>query len=38
MNEENINSLMNTLGEKLSEYFKIEKEQINKPKLKVIEI
>ena len=38
MNEENINSLVNTLGEKLSENFKIEKEQINKPKLKVIDI
>ena len=34
MNEENINSL----GEKLSNNFKIEKEQINKPKLKVIDI
>ena len=29
---------MNTLGEKLSNNFKIEKEQINKPKLKVIDI
>ena len=38
MNEENINSLVNTLGEKLSENFKIGKEQINKPKLKVIDI
>ena len=38
MNEENINSLVNTLGEKLSNNFKIEKEQINKPKLKVIDI
>ena len=35
MNKENINSLVNTLGEKLSNNFKIEKEQINKPKLKV---
>ena len=38
MNEENINSLVNTLGEKLTNNFKIEKEQINKPKLKVIDI
>ena len=38
MNEENINSLVNILGEKLSNNFKIEKEQINKPKLKVIDI
>ena len=37
MNDENINSLVNTLGEKLSNNFKIEKEQINK-KLKVIDI
>ena len=38
MNEVNINSLVNTLGEKLTNNFKIEKEQINKPKLKVIDI
>ena len=38
LNEENINSLVNTLGEKLSNSFKIEKEQINKHKLKVIDI
>ena len=38
MNEENINSLVNTLGEKFSNNFKIEKEQINKSKLKVIDI
>ena len=38
MNEENNNSHVNTLGEKLSNNFKIEKEQINKPKLKVIDI
>ena len=38
MNEENINSLVNTLGEKLSNNFKIEKEEINKPNLKVIDI
>ena len=38
MNEENINSLVNSLGEKLSSKVKIEKEQINKPKLKVIDI
>ena len=38
MNEENINSFVNTLGEKLSNNFKIEKEQINKPKRKVIDI
>ena len=38
MNEENINTLMNTLGGKLSNNFKIEKEQINNPKLKVIDI
>ena len=38
MNEENINSLVNTLGEKLSNKFKIEKVQINKSKLKVINI
>ena len=31
MNEENINSLVNTLGKKLSNNFKIQKEQINKP-------
>ena len=37
MNEENINSLVNTL-EKLLNNFKIEKEQINKRKLKVIDI
>ena len=33
MNEENINLLVNTLGVKLSDKCKIEKEQINKPKL-----
>ena len=38
MNEENINSLVNTIKEKLSNNFEIEKEQINKPKLKVIDI
>ena len=38
MNEENINSLMNTRGKKLLNNFKIEKAQINKPKLKVIDI
>ena len=38
MNEENINSLVNTLGEKLSNNFKIEEDQIKKPKLKVIDI
>ena len=38
MNEENINTLVNTLGEKLSNNFKIEKEQINYLKLKVIDI
>ena len=38
MNEENINSLVNTLGEKLSNNFKIGIEQINIPKLKVIDI
>ena len=38
MNEKNINSLINSLGEKLSNKVKIEKEQINKPKLKVIDI
>ena len=37
-NKENINSLVNTLGGKLSNSFKIEKEQINNPKLKVIDI
>ena len=38
MNEENIISLVNTLGVKLSNKYKIEKKQINKPKLKVIDI
>ena len=38
MNEENVNSLVNLLGENLSNKVKIEKEQINKPKLKVIDI
>ena len=38
MKEENINSLVNTLGEKLSHNFKIEIEEIAKPKLKVINI
>ena len=38
MNEENINTLVNTLGGKLSNNFKIEKEQINNSKLKVIVI
>ena len=38
MKEENINSLVNTLGEKLSHNFKIEIEEITKPKLKVIDI
>ena len=37
-NEENINSLVNTLGVKISDKCKIEEEQINKPKLKVIDI
>ena len=37
MNEENINSLVNSLGEKLSNKVKIEKEQIHKPKLEVID-
>ena len=37
-NKENINSLVNTLEVKLSNNFKIEKEQINNPKLKVIDI
>ena len=34
MKEENINSLVNSLGEKLSNNFKIEKEEFEKPKLK----
>ena len=38
MNEDNINTLMNSLGGKLSNNFKIQKEQINNPKLKVIDI
>ena len=38
MKEENINSLVNALGGKLSNNFKIEKEQINNPKLQVIDI
>ena len=38
MNEKNINTLVNTLGQKLSNNFKIGKEQINNPKLKVIDI
>ena len=38
MNEENIDSLVNILGSKLSNNFKIEKEQINNPKLKGIDI
>ena len=38
MNEENIDSFVNTLGGQLSNNFKIEKEQINNPKLKVIDI
>ena len=38
MNEENINSLVNTLGVKRSNKSKIEEEQINKPKQKVIDI
>ena len=38
MNEENINLLVNTQGVKLSNKCKIEKEQIKKPKLKVIDI
>ena len=37
-NEESINSLVNTLGGKQSNNFKIEKEQINILKLKVIDI
>ena len=37
-NEENINSLVNTLEGKLSNNFKIKKEEINNPKLKVIDI
>ena len=36
-NDENINSLVNTLGRKLSNNFKFEKEQINNLKLKVID-
>ena len=38
LNKENLNSLVNILGVKLSNKCKIEKEQINKPKLKVIDI
>ena len=38
LNKENINSLVNTLGEKLSNKSKIENEQINKLNLKVIDI
>ena len=38
MNEETINTLMNSLGGKQSHNFKIENEQINNPKLKVIDI
>ena len=38
MNEENINTLVNTLRGKLPNNFKIEKEEINNPKLKVIDI
>ena len=38
INEENINTLMNSLGGKLSHNFNIEREQINNPKLKVIDI
>ena len=38
MKEENNNSLVNSLGEKLSNNFKIEKEEFEKPKLKVIDI
>ena len=38
INEENINSLVNRLGVNLPNKFKIEKEQINKPKLKLIDI
>ena len=38
MKEENINSLVNILGEKLANNFKIEIEEIAKSKLKVIDI
>ena len=38
ISQENINTLVNTLGGKLSNNFKIENEQINNPKLKVIDI
>ena len=37
-NEESINTIENTLNNLLNSDIKIEKEQINKPKLKVINI
>ena len=37
-NEDSINSIENTLNNLLNSDIKIEKEQINKPKLKVINI